>query len=411
MSDKPIVTIIGAGRSGRGMLGEMFYQEKNYSIVFADIDTGLVQGLAEQGYYTVEQKNLLTGKSRESIVKGFQIVDTVNDHLKYITYLARSEMIATALFPSAFDQVAEDLAEMIRMRKEQKNDSTAAIILGGNFVGLRQYFDKKISGSLDEDELDYFKKHIALITAKVNRKVVYPEICRKDPYFLEGDDKDILMVDNSFLFPDGYQYPSFFVLKDNMEINMIEKIWSENLRHVTFAFMGAYYGYQTINQAVNNLYIRKCAYYAWKEGRLALNEEYGLPVPDDEAVKVEFEKFASPFFRDQLSRIGREPIRKLKKNDRLVGPALLCMKHRIIPYFITRSIAYGMFYQDQNDKEAVELQSYISNHGIEHAITHFCELDMDDVMENSLFHLILCNYNEIAKTNIIPINENVTYTN
>ena len=56
--------------------------------------------------------------------------------------------------------------------------------------------------------------------------------------------------------------------------------------------MGTYYGYQTINQAVNNLYIRKCAYYAWKEGRLALNEEYGLPVPDDEAVKVEFEKFA-----------------------------------------------------------------------------------------------------------------------
>ena len=84
MCDKPIVTIIGAGRSGRGMLGEMFYQEKNYSIVFADIDTGLVQGLAEQGYYTVEKKNLLTGKSRESIVKGFQIVDTVNDHLKYI---------------------------------------------------------------------------------------------------------------------------------------------------------------------------------------------------------------------------------------------------------------------------------------------------------------------------------------
>ena len=87
------------------------------------------------------------------------------------------------------------------------------------------------------------------------------------------------------------------------------------------------------------------------------------------------------------------------------------MKHRIIPYLITRSIAYGMFYQDQNDKEAVELQNYISDHGIERAITHFCELDMDDVMENSLFHLILCNYNEIAKTNIIPINENVTYTN
>ncbi len=28
MSDKPIVTIIGAGRSGRGMLGEMFIRRK-----------------------------------------------------------------------------------------------------------------------------------------------------------------------------------------------------------------------------------------------------------------------------------------------------------------------------------------------------------------------------------------------
>lgn len=42
-------------------------------------------------------------------------------------------------------------------------------------------------------------------------------------------------------------------------------------------------------------------------------------------------------------------------------------------------------YQDQNDKEAVELQNYISDHGIERAITHFCELDMDDVMETVCF--------------------------
>ena len=33
------VTIIGSGRTGRGMLGELFYSEKNFDLVFADIDS------------------------------------------------------------------------------------------------------------------------------------------------------------------------------------------------------------------------------------------------------------------------------------------------------------------------------------------------------------------------------------
>lgn len=403
MQDKPIITIIGAGRSGRGMLGEMFYSEGGYRLVFADIDSSLVRGLAKQGYYTVEQKNLLTGEFKRTCVEGFEIVDTVKEHRRYIEYLADSEMIGTALFPSAFDQAAKDLAEMVRMRKSLKKERPAAVLLGGNFVGLEQYFYQRISVALKGEELDYFHKYIALITAKVNRKVVYPDDFQEDLYFLTGDDKDNLMVDRKFLFSKDYHYPSFFVLKENMGIDLIEKIWSENLRHVTFAFVGSFYGYETINEAVRDPYTRKCAYYAWKEGRQALLKEYGLPIPDDEAVKIEFERFASAFFEDRLDRIGRQPIRKLSPNDRLVGPALLCLKHQIIPYFISRSIAYGFFYHDPADKEAQELQRYVCESGIERAIGRYCRLNRQKSSEKILFQLILSNYYEIAKQNVIPV--------
>ena len=47
------VTIIGSGRSGRGMLGEL-YDADNFSITFADIRPDLVEGLKKQGYYTVQ---------------------------------------------------------------------------------------------------------------------------------------------------------------------------------------------------------------------------------------------------------------------------------------------------------------------------------------------------------------------
>ena len=402
MNDGPMITIIGAGRSGRGMLGEMFYSEGGFRLVFADIDSNLVRGLSKQGYYTVEQKNLLTGECKKTCVEGFEVVDTVREHRKYMEYLSDSEMIGTALFPSAFDQVAKDLTEMVRMRKGLKKVRPVAILLGGNFVGLEQYFYTKISASLEKDELDYFHKYIALVTAKVNRKVVYPDNFLEDSYFLTGDDKEVLMVDKKFLFPKSYHYPSFFVLKENMELGLIEKIWSENLRHVTFAFIGSFYGYETINEAVRDSYVRKSAYYAWKEGRRALLEEYGLPIPDDNAVKTEFEKFASPFFEDRLSRIGREPIRKLKRNDRLVGPALLCLRHRIVPYFISRSIAYGFFYHDPADEEACKLQRYVHEEGIERAILQYCQLSRDEPCENILFQLILRNYDEIADRNVIP---------
>ncbi len=403
MNDKPMVTIIGSGRSGRGMLGEMFYSEGSFDLVFADVNSDLVKGLSRQGYYTVEQKNLLTGECKRTRVEGFETVDTIEEHQKYIEYLANSEMIATALFPSAFEQVAKDLEEMVRFRKDLKKETPMAVLLGGNFVGLHQYFYQGISAGLNKDELDYFHKYIALITAKVNRKVVYPDRFFEDSYFLTGDDKDVLMVDRKFLFREGYHYPSFFELKENMELNLIEKIWSENLRHVVFAFVGSFYGYETINDAVRDQYTRKCAYYAWKEGRQALWEEYGIPIPDDDAVRTEFEKFASPFFQDSLQRIGREPVRKLKRNDRLVGPALLCLKHRIIPYFISRSIAYGFFYNDSADREVQDLHHYVHENGIESAILRYCELNMDDLSEKVLYQLILGSYNEIARQNIISV--------
>ena len=50
------VVIIGSGRTGRGMFGEMFYLEGGFDLVFADIDSELIGALREQGYYTVEKK-------------------------------------------------------------------------------------------------------------------------------------------------------------------------------------------------------------------------------------------------------------------------------------------------------------------------------------------------------------------
>lgn len=402
MNRQRLVTIVGAGRTGRGMLGEMFYSAGGFDLVFADNDAVLVQGLSKQGYYTVEQKDLLTGAITYTRVTDFTVIDTVKERDKYLQYLAKSEIIATALFPSAFAQVAQDIADMVKVRRQLNVDGPMAVLLGANYVGLYHYYHERIVDALQGDDLDYFKRNVALVTIKANRKIVYPDHFEDDKYFLTGDNKPVLLVDNNFLFPADYNYPSFFALTDDVELSMVEKIWSENLQHVTFSFVGKFCGYDTINEAVRDDYVRKSAYYAWKEGRQALLSEYGLPIPGDDAVRIVFEKFASPYFSDSLNRIGRQPIRKLKRNDRLVGPALLCLKHRIMPYFIARSIAYGFCYSDSGDSEAVQLEKIVHDEGIETAILRICELDIGNEQDNALYQLILASYRDISKQKIIP---------
>ena len=210
------VTIIGSGRTGRGMLGELFYSEKNFDLVFADIDSKLVDTLREQ-------KNLLTGTIRKTRVDNFHAVDVKRDHAAYIDFLAESEIVATAVFPESFDAVAADLAEMVSLRNNRHIVAPVAVILGGNYVGLKPRFDTAMTALLSEPEKDHYNKYVTLITSKANRKVVYPDVLQEDALALTGDDKPVLQVDNAFRFGPDWNMPSFFEPIDSCELGMIKK--------------------------------------------------------------------------------------------------------------------------------------------------------------------------------------------
>ena len=144
------VTIIGAGRTGRGMLGEQFFLEGGYHLTFADCDSALVEGLRSQGFYTVEKIDFIAGTRSVTHVDGFDVVDTVRERDAYIGALAASDYVATAVFPSSFDRVAQDLADMARLRRLLGRTSSVAVLLGGNYVGLRGYFEAAVSKQASE---------------------------------------------------------------------------------------------------------------------------------------------------------------------------------------------------------------------------------------------------------------------
>lgn len=397
------VTIIGSGRTGRGMLGELFYSEKNFDLVFADIDSKLVDTLREQGYYTVEQKNLLTGTIRKTRVDNFHAVDVKRDHAAYIDFLAESEIVATAVFPESLDAVAADLAEMVSLRNNRHIVAPVAVILGGNYVGLKPRFDTAMTALLSEPEKDHYNKYVTLITSKANRKVVYPDVLQEDALALTGDDKPVLQVDNAFRFGPDWNMPSFFEPIDSCELGMIKKIWNENLLHCSLGFMGAYAGCETINQIASDKRAWELAKYAWFEGRRALELEYGMPMPSDKEVRETFEKFTSPFFSDQISRIVRQPIRKLQANDRFLGPAFLCMKHGIVPYFIFHAAAYGFCYTDETEPQSVQIAEVLKEKELSAAVSTICGINENEEKSRFARDMITAAIREITAGDSKPL--------
>lgn len=370
------VTIIGAGRTGRGTFGELFYSEGGFNIAFADINPDLVRSLREQGHFVTKQTDLDAGTSKMIRVDGFEAFDVQADREAYLRRLADSELVAIAVFPASFDAVAKDLADMIRLRIKEGMTHKAAVIIGGNFVGLRSYFEGALQKLLDADELAVLNDQVALITSKANRKVTFSSDPDAEPLALEGDDKPALPVEDRFFFDEGYEYPSFFQRSNDVELSMAEKIWSENLLHCSLGFMGAYKGCEYLNDAASDELCADLAGKAWREGRQALEAEFGIPMPDDSLLETMLGKFSSPFFRDRIDRVVRQPIRKLGKGDRFLGPALLCLKHGIMPFFILRAAAYGFFVPNAGGEQAAKIEETLASVPLEDAVIKITGLDL-----------------------------------
>lgn len=72
------VVIIGAGRSGRGMLGEL-YSRSGFHIIFADKDKETLKCMQEQQYYTVGMTNLDTNEEINRKITGFSCIGCVRE--------------------------------------------------------------------------------------------------------------------------------------------------------------------------------------------------------------------------------------------------------------------------------------------------------------------------------------------
>ena len=142
-------------------------------------------------------------------------------------------------------------------------------------------------------------------------------------------------------------------------------------------------------------WIEDCVLGAFFEADAAIQAEYQFDETDhQEWIDFIVEAPKNRNLKDAFTRVAADPKTKLSRDNRFVGPALLCMKHHILPFYLAKGIAYGFLYRDESDIASIEITNYVKEHGIEKAIEVYCGLTEN---EWELKQLIMAQYKEAEK--------------
>ncbi len=87
------------------------------------------------------------------------------------------------------------------------------------------------------------------------------------------------------------------------------------------------------------------------------------------------DRFANPYLVDEVDRVGRQPIRKLSANDRLIKPLLGTIEYGTENTTLLKGIAAACKYRNDNDPQAIELQKSIQDQGIKKTLAHYTGLN------------------------------------
>lgn len=160
-----------------------------------------------------------------------------------------------------------------------------------------------------------------LVTRVVARREVDPASGR---LVFVGDDVGALLVDRTTLRGALPEADGLRSVPDHRDA-VRRKLWTFNAGHAAVAYLGAVKGYHYVHSAVADPEIAQVVRGVLQESMSGITARYG---PGGEAarpaVEEHLERFRLPL-DDDVVRVGRQPLRKLRAEDRLVAPARLAL--------------------------------------------------------------------------------------
>jgi mannitol-1-phosphate 5-dehydrogenase len=366
----------GAGNIGRGFIGQLFY-ESGFQTSFIDVNLDIIHKMNADGGYPIK---LVSNQGTQDIavtnicgVNGMDL-DAV------AAAISEADVMATAVGVNILPRIVSPLVAGFRKRWQDENFVPLNIIICENMIDANRYLENMVKERLTEEERKTFDQTIGLVEASIGRMVpaVSPEMQNGNILTACAEPFKELPVDLDAIKGEMPQIVGM-IPSTPFEYHIQKKLFLHNLGHAATAYLGYLKGYTYIYEAIGDCDIFSIVKKAMTESARALSAEHGISLSEIESSRDNLlERFTNVMLKDTIERVGKDPIRKLSPNDRLIGAVHLCEKHGLEAKNILIAAAAGFLFNPEADESAHKVSNCAREKGISSAVEEFCKLKEGD---------------------------------
>ena len=347
---------IGAGNIGRGFIGGLL-SNAGYHVVFADVNQQVIDKINEDGTYTI---HVMDVESSEQVITNISGVNSTTPAM--VDEIVEAEIITTAVGLVILPRIAPAIAQGIEKRMAEGVDAYLNIIACENAIKASSQLKEAVYGQLSEEAKAYADKYVGFPDCSVDR--IVPPVRCENPIDVVVEAYYEWNVEEASFKGEIPQIEGMN-LAGNLMAYIERKLFTLNTGHCITAYLGFLKGYATIDESIADEEIFTVVKSAMTESGMGLVKKHGL---DKEAhlkyIDKIINRFKNPYLKDDVVRVGREPLRKLSATDRLAKPTLTAAGYGLPVDHLLVGIAAALHYKNDQDPQSVELQQKVEELGI-----------------------------------------------
>jgi mannitol-1-phosphate 5-dehydrogenase len=362
--------IFGAGNIGRGFIAQLFH-ESGLEIVFVDVSTPAIEAINRDREYDIHIVGLGTQKVRIDGIGALPASDSEG----IAEALAGCEIACTAVGAAALPHIAPNLARGLE-RRFRRGGGPLNVLICENLHNAAGELRAQVAKHLPEEMREGALARTGFVQAVVSRMVPLQQNPPDDLLSIRVEAYKRLPVDGAAVVG---ELPPIVGLEEvrNFEAHVERKLYTHNCAHATLGYLGFRRGHVFGHQALKDPEIRWLLF----EGSPSVIGETGESLirrhrfdRDEHGAHVTdlILRFENVELGDTCFRLGRDPLRKLAPNDRLVGAARLCESQGVRPVALPVVIGEALRFDSEEDPSAIELQRRIQNDGIVAVMREVC---------------------------------------
>lgn len=360
------IVIIGAGRVGCGALG-MALVLQGHDLVFAARRGDIIDSINQLGYDVVTKGSVSTRIE----IRGPRAVNVTSP--EFAREVAEADQVYTTVRPDNLPSIAPALAEAILYRIKSGVTRPLDVFCCENLKNAGSQLERLIFTNVPFQYAQQVQDGIGFNSAVSDRVVSNSERGASGRFVFTSDAMGDVLFDTLQIKGDFDILPPLKGL-NNFPACIEEKLYILNSGHAVCAYLGNQRGYTYIHEAMADEAINRVVVGAMLEAQRAMQSKYGVTLHYGAFINDILASFSNSALMDTIARVGRDPIRKLQADDRLVGPAKLAYRYGFEPTYLMQGCAAALRFTRPDDPQAIELQKMINESGVAQALDTVCQL-------------------------------------